>query len=128
MPRKVTGYHETHESHVYVFVCEGYCKVGVAVDIEARLATLRCGNPFDVTCYAARKVNKHYAKEIESKVHAKLAESHHRNEWFKCDPDIARLLISETAPEVYEARRQSPQKWRAEMDQFEAQMAIWHDT
>lgn len=93
MPRKVTGYHETHESFVYVFVCGDYCKVGVAVDIEARLATLRCGNPHDIECHTAVQVVKWDAKAIEGAAHKRLADHRHRNEWFTCAPEVAAEVV-----------------------------------
>lgn len=73
---------------VYIFECEGFIKVGIAVDPRRRLGAAQVGCPFEIRLVHFRLVDD--ARDVERKLHHKLANQgwHVRGEWFKVTPDV----------------------------------------
>jgi hypothetical protein len=74
--------------------CEGFIKVGIAVDMKRRLADMTCHNPFPVRVISAQPIRADGAGHAERLAHEMLAELHHRGEWFRCPPRKAIACIT----------------------------------
>jgi hypothetical protein len=68
-------------SSIYVVECEGYIKIGVANDVDARVLTLQTGCPFKIRLI--RSFRSQNAHEEEEAIHELLHRYHVRGEWFK---------------------------------------------
>lgn len=83
--------HDSSDSWVY-FIGDGagHVKIGVAVDVESRLATLQTGNAHELTVLAIEQGG--YG--LEGWYHRRFAEHRVRrsNEWFVLAPDIAEWI------------------------------------
>jgi hypothetical protein len=67
--------------YVYLIECSGYYKIGIASDVERRLAELQTGNPADLTidtCYEFSNV-----QAVETVLHQKYSAKRRRGEWFE---------------------------------------------
>lgn len=66
--------------YIYLVECQGFRKIGIAGDVESRMASLQTGNPFPLClegCYGFEN-----AEIVEKAVHQKFAEFRKRGEWF----------------------------------------------
>ena len=69
--------------HVYIMRGgENYYKVGVAVNVNSRLSSIKTSNPFKVELVASRFLEN--AETVESSIHKRLVEfrAEAQNEWF----------------------------------------------
>lgn len=83
---------------IYVIgAATGAVKVGIAVDVEARLKTLQTGCPEVLQVYGVAPVAAFYAREVERKCHRALAKHHRRGEWFDVLPTEALDVVRQTA-------------------------------
>lgn len=84
----------TKPAYVYLMACEGFVKVGVAVDPSWRLTTIQVGNPFEVTLFASRLFRTFAeATRCEWTLHKDFAEQMHRGEWFRVEPETAKSAL-----------------------------------
>lgn len=77
---------------LYFIGCGEFVKVGLANDIDARIADLRVGNPYPLDLRAYRTIPATVARAVEKGVHTALAEHAHFGEWFRCDHRTATKL------------------------------------
>jgi hypothetical protein len=61
--------------------CAGYLKVGIAVDLDQRLAEITKHKLLPVRVVFRRKVFPTYVRRIEMTMHYVLRDKHHRGEW-----------------------------------------------
>lgn len=70
------------EAFLYIIAePHGAYKIGFAIDVEQRLATLQAATPYELT--VLRKVPRRDVRQAELAVHGLLARYHLRGEWFK---------------------------------------------
>jgi len=67
--------------YLYLIKCHKYYKIGVAFDIENRLNSLQCGNPYKLDLIIA--VKNPDSKELEEILHKKFEDKRVRREWFE---------------------------------------------
>ena len=65
-------------SFVYFIECDGYIKVGLAKDVVSRISLLQVGCPHTMRLLGFIPGTR----ETERDLHKRLAEFHHRGEWF----------------------------------------------
>lgn len=76
--------------HVYLMRCEGFLKIGVALDVGQRQRGIQTGNPFDVTVVAYRPFPTiALATAAEAALHRQFVDKQHRSEWFVISDDEA---------------------------------------
>ena len=66
--------------YLYVIVCQDFFKIGVANNVEDRLAQMSTGNPFPL--YVACAFEFQNAEPVEKSLHQKFASKKIRGEWF----------------------------------------------
>lgn len=76
--------------YIYVLKCDKYYKIGIASNINSRLNTLQCGNPFEIEVILATRNAK--AKELEKALHDAFIEFKHKREWFMLENDFVEKL------------------------------------
>lgn len=81
------------KSFVYLLHCDGFHKVGIAVDIKARLNCIQVSNPHPVNLVRLWRCN--HALDTERMIHHTLVSRgfHARGEWFKLTSDALHELI-----------------------------------
>lgn len=73
-------------AYVYLVESEGYHKIGHATNMDGRLNSLRCGNPYPVNLIAKKKIQEYmFAEDL---IHWILEERHHYREWFKLESEF----------------------------------------
>lgn len=88
MPRAVTS------RVVYIIGIEDNpVKVGIADDVDKRLAGLQIGCPEELILHHAVKVPEAIAKDVEAAAHKELRAHHRRGEWFNVHKDEALAVI-----------------------------------
>ena len=96
-------YNSSKEGQVYIIVNESFpewIKVGMAIDAEDRLSNYQTSSPYrDYALYCSWSVSDRRA--AEQAAHEILTECSdaRKNEWFKCDPAFAKLMIRGTMEE-----------------------------
>ena len=96
-------YNSSKEGQVYIIVNESFpewVKVGMAIDAEDRLSNYQTSSPHrDYALYYSWSVSDRRA--AEQAAHEILTECSdaRKNEWFKCDPAFAKLMIRGTMEE-----------------------------
>lgn len=60
---------------------EGFIKIGIAKDVESRIASLQTGNPYELELLACFDFRD--ASFIEKALHQKCDENHVRGEWYR---------------------------------------------
>jgi len=71
--------------------CHGFVKIGIAVNVHARLASLQTGSPFKLTLLTSFASGS--PQEEEEAIHALLEQYRVRGEWFELPaPMIDHLL------------------------------------
>lgn len=82
-------------------------KVGLASNMAARLQMLQTGCPDTLIVHRTHRVDRAFAKTVESRAHIILAPHHRRGEWFNVDVEAAsaavELAVSKT---IYERRHE----------------------
>jgi hypothetical protein len=66
--------------YLYLIKCQQFYKIGVANDVESRLAQLSTGNPFELKVLAVYGFDN--AEPIERALHQKFSSKRERGEWF----------------------------------------------
>jgi FKBP-type peptidyl-prolyl cis-trans isomerase 2 len=69
--------------YLYLIKCQQFYKIGVANDVENRLAQLSTGNPFELRVLAIFGYEN--AECVERALHQKFANRRERGEWFSLD-------------------------------------------
>jgi hypothetical protein len=100
------NYKTSPEGQVYIITnpaWEGWVKVGMAVDAEDRLGGYQTSSPYrDYTLVYTVDTPDRRATEAET--HNRLADIfEQRNEWFKCDVEIAKRWLDAVIGELDEA-------------------------
>lgn len=68
-------------SYVYVIRSGEYCKIGIAADVQARLASLQTGNPVTLTLVTQFEFAN--PAPVEQVLHQKFASQRETLEWFR---------------------------------------------
>lgn len=72
--------------YIYVIRCHKYYKIGIASNIESRINSLQCGNPYRLEIvYAIKAPNARYTEE---KLHEYFKENRYFREWFELPDDV----------------------------------------
>lgn len=80
---------------VYVLVCGGFFKIGIAADIQKRIAGLQTGNPQKIELFHdLSPMPRKDARRIEQTAHRRLAEFKVHGEWFACTAEQAIAAIA----------------------------------
>ena len=100
------NYKTSPQGQVYIITnpaWEGWVKVGMAVDADDRLGGYQTSSPYrDYTlAYTADTPDR---RATEAETHNRLADIfEQRNEWFKCDVEIAKRWLDAVIGELDEA-------------------------
>lgn len=70
---------------IYLIKCEQFYKIGIANDIQNRLAQLSTGNPFQLDVLAVYGFEN--AASVESAIHQRFLKERTRGEWFDLGVD-----------------------------------------
>lgn len=82
------------EVHVYILACAGFVKIGIATDVQKRIAGLQIGNPQKIELvYTLAPCPRSEALRIEQRAHRKLKAFNASGEWFQCAPATAIAAI-----------------------------------
>jgi len=79
------SFQEYDMQYLYLIKCQQYYKIGVANDVESRLAQLSTGNPFPLEVETIYEFEN--AEIVERAVHQKLKSKRVRGEWFELTYD-----------------------------------------
>lgn len=71
--------------YLYLIRCQSFYKIGIANDVESRLAQLSTGNPFPLEVVSVYGFNN--AQPVEAAIHQRFSYRRKRGEWFELDPD-----------------------------------------
>ena len=100
------NYKTNPEGQVYIITnpaWEGWVKVGMAVDAEDRANGYQTSSPYR-DYELAYVVDTEDRRATEAETHARLGELFkQRNEWFKCDVEMAKRIIDGVTGEYDEA-------------------------
>jgi hypothetical protein len=94
--------------NLYLFKMQGFVKVGVSDNPEARAKQIENSSPFSVSIEKVVLLpKKSIAFELESKVHRKLKElgMHIKLEWFCCDIATAEKVIIDSLKEINKEKK-----------------------
>jgi hypothetical protein len=67
--------------HLYLIKCQQFYKIGIANDVESRLAQLSTGNPFELEVLAVYGFAN--AEPVERAIHQRFSNNRKRGEWFE---------------------------------------------
>ena len=71
----------------------GPIKIGVANNVEVRMAELQIGNPYELILLASIPVSsRKRAEALEKSLHRKFAGQHIRGEWFQRNIDVKEAI------------------------------------
>lgn len=77
--------------NLYLIKCNEYYKIGIATDLDSRVAALQTGNPYPLVVIACFRY--HNAGVVEKAIHQKFADIRALGEWFKLgDGDVEDFL------------------------------------
>lgn len=76
--------------NIYILESNGFYKIGVSADIDARIKNLQIGNPHIISHVFSRMVPEAY--EVEQELHDMFAEYRIKGEWFKFDTKTLEIL------------------------------------
>jgi hypothetical protein len=79
-------------SHLYIVESEGYVKIGIASDVDKRMASLNASSPMEVKLLKYYKTDS--AAEVENHLHKRYAKHNHKFEWFTFTEDEKAELIN----------------------------------
>lgn len=111
---------------VYVYVISAFgipVKVGFAADVEKRLRQLQTGNPDLLRVHGSVAVGAGLAPAVERTAHRKLADHHHRGEWFFISAEHAIQTVIESEAEVTKAFLDAPKN----ADDALLRLAVYED-
>ena len=80
------------EGYVYLVLCGGYHKIGLAKDTDKRISGLQTSSPFEIELVKSWRCNR--PDEIERILHKHYAEHRFRGEWFKLPEEILKSLLA----------------------------------
>lgn len=66
--------------YLYLIKCQQFYKIGIAVDVENRLAQLATGNPFPLEVEIVYEFDN--AEYVERALHQRYQDARQRGEWF----------------------------------------------
>ena len=93
-------YQSSTEGQVYIITNHSFpewVKVGMAVDAEDRLRGYQTSSPFrDYELFYSWSVNDRRTAETEAHSILKEWTAGKKNEWFKCSPAFARVMLDST--------------------------------
>jgi hypothetical protein len=93
-------YQSSTEGQVYIITNPSFpewVKVGMAVDAEDRLRGYQTSSPFrDYELFYSWSVNDRRTAETEAHSILKEWTAGKKNEWFKCSPAFARVMLDST--------------------------------
>jgi hypothetical protein len=69
--------------YLYLVQCQQFYKIGIASDVQSRLAQLATGNPFELELLAAYGFEN--ANPIEIALHQRFSNNRKKGEWFSLD-------------------------------------------
>jgi hypothetical protein len=75
---------------LYLIECQHFYKIGVANDVESRLAQLSTGNPFELKVLAVYTFEN--AELVERAIHQRFAIKRRRGEWFELSDNELQLF------------------------------------
>lgn len=78
---------------LYAIESPPFVKIGFATEPVARLRQMHTDNPHDLRLLVAYLVPKGLVRLAEAYCHEKLLPFHHRGEWFRADPQVARKVL-----------------------------------
>jgi hypothetical protein len=104
--------------YLYLLECQKYFKIGIANDVQSRLAQLSTGNPFELNVAAVYEFQN--AEPVERAIHQRFQSLRKRGEWFSLGErevslfnNICSLLggeVSEQDPTVNECEIQEAEE------------------
>src|SRR5271157_1983387 len=77
--------------YLYLIQCQQFLKIGVANDVEVRLAQLATGNPYPLHVVAAYGFEN--ASAVETVLHQKFSHLRKFGEWFEFDAEGVKECI-----------------------------------
>lgn len=94
----------TRARYVYVMTRGPYCKVGISAKPKSRASKLRESSPEPIEiAFTIRPPEGSSAREVEARAHAHLAPWRTRGEWFKCDAELAIMVVRHSLGPMPEA-------------------------
>lgn len=90
--------------YLYLIKCHKYYKIGITFDIENRLNSLQCGNPYELKVIIA--VKNPDAKEIEEILHKKFEHKRVMREWFELSQKDIDFIIK-PIKDIYEKKNRT---------------------
>lgn len=69
--------------YLYLIKCQQFYKIGIANDVESRLAQLSTGNPFPLEVKAVYGFEN--SAPVEASIHQRFSKERRRGEWFELD-------------------------------------------
>jgi hypothetical protein len=101
-------------TNLYFIRCQKFVKIGIAVDVPARLVQLQTGNPHALTVLA---VQQDVAETLEGRMHTAFLEDHHNGEWFRFSRTLRKIVLliragarPETAADIEQLRQFAPKQ------------------
>lgn len=87
--KTVKSFYELYKNHagkfIYLVHCGGFYKIGMTFNLDNRLNSLQCGNPFELDLvFAVRCID---ALEVEELLHERFKDKHHFREWYSLSED-----------------------------------------
>lgn len=92
LERFVASCRETTSVYFIQMEVSRHIKIGIALDVRARLDGLRTGNPERLTILATVLTSAERAKRLERTLHKALSQHRLAGEWFRADAWLDRLL------------------------------------
>ena len=78
--------------YIYLIKCHNYFKIGIAHNLDNRLNTLQCGNPYELELIWAAKIMD--SKYVEDLLHQVFKEKRCFREWFELNKDDVLFITS----------------------------------
>src|SRR5258706_1201450 len=78
--------------YLYIIKCQDFHKIGIANDVEARLAQLSTGNPYPLEVVVIYAFDN--AEIVERSIHQRYKEIRQRGEWFNLDYEALKNIHS----------------------------------
>lgn len=78
------------QRHVYFIQCGEFIKIGTAIDVGARIRSIRASNPHPIEVLKVMPADD----DLEKDLHKRFATSRHRGEWFKPSRELSDLIAN----------------------------------
>lgn len=85
-------YNEYVGQYLYIIKCHEYYKIGTTFNLDNRVNTLQCGNPYEIELIWAVRISDY--KECEMLLHKHFASKRHSREWFLLTEDDIKSITS----------------------------------